>query len=200
MPAGTSTSSVRSSIDPARSATLLAGLLDALAGAAARAGTPRADELAEDAAGDLLSRPLPPQVGQVVTARARLGAAAAAARARHRDIERNVALRSRRRVDELDLDVAPRCRRRARGRRAADAEEVVAEERGEEVGQAAEVELRRLEPAAPQPRVAEAVVEVARLGLREHLVGLDDLAEPLLGVRRVGDVGMQLAGEARKAS
>jgi hypothetical protein len=42
----------------------------------------------------------------------------------------------------------------------------------------------------------EPVVEGAPLGVREHLVGLDHLPEALLGVRRVGNVGVQLAGEA----
>ena len=38
---------------------------------------------------------------------------------------------------------------------------------------------RRAEAAAAQPGVAEAVVELARLAIREHLVGLDDLLEAL---------------------
>ena len=50
-------------------------------------------------------------------------------------------------------------------------------------------------PAGAQALVSVAVVELPRLGLREHLVGLGDLAEPLLGVRVVGDVGMQLPRE-----
>ena len=51
------------------------------------------------------------------------------------------------------------------------------------------------EAAAPEARVAEPVVELARLGLREHLVRLGDLPEPLLGVGRVRDVRMELARE-----
>ena len=43
--------------------------------------------------------------------------------------------------------------------------------------------------------MAEAVVELARLGLRQHLVRLRHLTEPLLGVGRVVDVGMELARE-----
>jgi hypothetical protein len=43
--------------------------------------------------------------------------------------------------------------------------------------------------------VPEAVVELARLRLREHLVRLDDLLEPLVSIRRVRDVGMQLPSE-----
>jgi hypothetical protein len=46
--------------------------------------------------------------------------------------------------------------------------------------------------------VPEAVVELAPLGVREHLVRLDDLAEALLGVGRLGDVGVQLAREPAK--
>jgi hypothetical protein len=46
--------------------------------------------------------------------------------------------------------------------------------------------------------VAEAVVQLAALGVREHLVRLDDLAEAVLRVRRVGDVWMQLPGEPAK--
>jgi hypothetical protein len=41
--------------------------------------------------------------------------------------------------------------------------------------------------------VPEAVVQLPPLGVREDLVSLDDLAEPVLGVGRVGDVRMQLA-------
>ena len=41
-----------------------------------------------------------------------------------------------------------------------------------------------------------AIVELARLGVREDLVGLGDLAEAFLGVGRIGDVRMQLAREA----
>jgi hypothetical protein len=43
--------------------------------------------------------------------------------------------------------------------------------------------------------VAEAVIQLAPLGVREYLVRLDDLTEPLLRVRRVRDVGMELACE-----
>ena len=76
-----------------------------------------------------------------------------------------------------------------------DPEQIVAEERGEEIGEAAEVERRRREPAALQAGVAVPVVELSGFRLREHLVGLDDLAEALLGVRLVGNVGMQRAGQ-----
>jgi hypothetical protein len=43
--------------------------------------------------------------------------------------------------------------------------------------------------------VPVAVVELARLALREHLVGLDHLAEAGIRVGRVGDIRMELAGK-----
>ena len=52
-----------------------------------------------------------------------------------------------------------------------------------------------LEAAAAEPGVTEAVVELPGLGLREHLVRLDDLLEALVRVRRLGDVRVQLARE-----
>jgi hypothetical protein len=55
--------------------------------------------------------------------------------------------------------------------------------------------VARGEAAAAEARVAVAVVQLPRLRVREHLVGLGHLAEPLLGVRRRRDVGMQLARE-----
>ena len=110
------------------------------------------------------SRPVPLQVVADACSRARLGAVASAARARDGDVERDVAARPRRCLDELDLDLRRDVARRGPGAAPAGAEEVVAEERREEIGQAAEVELRRAEAAAPQPRVAVAVVELARLG------------------------------------
>jgi hypothetical protein len=44
--------------------------------------------------------------------------------------------------------------------------------------------------------VSEAVVQLARLALREHLVRLDRFLEALLGVRRLRDVRMELARQA----
>jgi hypothetical protein len=43
--------------------------------------------------------------------------------------------------------------------------------------------------------VAEAVVELAPLRVRQDLVRLDDLAEPVLGVGRFRNVRMQLTRE-----
>src|SRR5436305_10556906 len=97
--------------------------------------------------------------------RARFGAVTAAARTRDGDLEWHVPRRAGRRLRQLELDDrAEICAARLR----AAAEQVVAEERREEVGEAAEVEVPRLEAAAAQPRVPVAVVQLARLGLREH--------------------------------
>ena len=112
------------------------------------------------------------------------------------DLERHLACRALRRFDEVDLhDGADVCTARAA---AAARQHVVAEERREEVGEAAEVELPGLEAAAAQARVAVAVVERARLRLGEHLVRLDDLAKAVVRIGRVGDVGVQLAGKRAK--
>jgi len=43
--------------------------------------------------------------------------------------------------------------------------------------------------------VPEPVVDLAALGVRQHLVGLDGLLEALLGVGLVGDVRVQLPRE-----
>jgi len=75
------------------------------------------------------------------------------------------------------------------------AEEIVPEEDREQVAQVPEVEVRGTEAAGLQPLVAVAVVELARVGLREHLVRLGRLPELLLGIRVVGDVRVQLARE-----
>ena len=85
--------------------------------------------------------------------------------------------------------------RAARAAAATAGEEVVAEERREDVAEVPEVEVARREAAAPQPGVAVAVVQLARLGLGEHLVGLGHLAEARLGVGLVGHVRMELARE-----
>ena len=149
-----------------------------------------ADELAEDTAADLLQPPRATAGRAGRDKSARFRAVAVTVRARHRDLERYVTRRSARRFDELDLHC---CNEIGAARDAA--EHVVAEERREEIGQAAEVEVARLEAAAAKPGVPVAVVELPRLRLREHLIGLDDFPEPLLRVRCFGDIGVQLAGE-----
>jgi hypothetical protein len=112
-----------------------------------------------------------------------------------RNAERNLPLRPRRDLGKLDLDACRDIRAAPAAHAAADPEEVVAEERGEEIGQAAEIERARLEAATAQAGMPEAVVQLAPLGVRKHLVGFDDLPEAMLGIRRLGDVGMELTGE-----
>ena len=122
-------------------------------------------------------------------------------RARDCRFEGHLAGHAVRGLDEVDLD--RRCEVCAAGASttgAAAEEDVVAEEGREEVGQVAEIDVAGLEAAAPQARVAVAVVEIARLGLREHLVRLDDLTEPLVGIGRLGDVGMELACELSESA
>ncbi len=124
----------------------------------------------------------------------RLGTVAVAALAGDGHLDLDGALHARERVGELDPDrdadvAAPR------PAAAAAREQVVAEEGGEDVGQVREVEVGRRVAAAPQSGVPVAVVELPRLGLREHLVRLGDGAEALLRVRLLRDVRMQLARE-----
>src|SRR5439155_26548930 len=97
---------------------------------------------------------------------------------------------------ELDLDLrrdvaAARC-----AAAHASAEEIVAEERAEEIADVAEVEVPRREAAGPQPRMAIAVVQLARLRVREHLVRLGDLAEAHLRIGLLGDIRVKLPGQA----
>ncbi len=75
------------------------------------------------------------------------------------------------------------------------AEQVLAEERGEDVREASEVREHRLEATSAETGLSEAVVGRAPLGVREHLVRLRDLPEPELGVRLAGHVGVELARE-----
>src|SRR5439155_25252882 len=107
--------------------------------------------------------------------------------------ERNVALRAAGRLGEVDVDLGPDVGATRAPGTARDAEEIVPEERGEEIGQAAEIEGRRREAAAAQAGVAIAVVELAGLGLGENLVRLDHLAEPLLRVRLLRDIRVERA-------
>ena len=129
------------------------------------------------------TRPAPPQTSHVTGDGARRGAVAAAGVAglgdagRHADGDPGV------RLGERDLgardDVAAACRPAAAGLLA---EERLAEERAEDVGEIAEVEVGRRKPAAAQALAPVAVVGRAALRVGEHLVRLGRLAEPLLGV------------------
>ena len=139
-------------------------------------------------------RPVPSHVGQVVTAVP--GSIPWPQQREHvtADVERHLSGHSLRGLLELDVDLGGDVGSAAR---VPHREEIVAEERREDVGEVPEVELRRVEAAAPEAGVAVPVVELARLGVREHLVGLDHLLEALVRVGRVRDVGVHLAREPR---
>ena len=115
--------------------------LDDAPGAAAGRARLRAHELAEDAARDLLQLPLPPHVVQVTRSRPRLGALAVAALAGRRDLHLDG--RASRRVNASASSIStatPTSPPRARPPRLR-AEQVVAEEGREDVGQVREVEV-----------------------------------------------------------
>src|SRR2546426_4308956 len=173
----------------------LTRLLDELPGAVARRTGPGAHELAEDAARDLTHAAVAPTGWAGADLRLRLGAVSSATLAWNRDAERHVALCSSRHLRQVDLDPR-RDVGAARAPSSSPAEEVVAEECREQIGEAAEVERGRLEAAATQTRMTEAVVELPPLGVGENLVRLDDLAEPVIGIRLLRHVGMQHPGEA----
>src|ERR671910_1373860 len=80
-------------------------------------------------------------------------------------------------------------------RRGHATEEVVPEEDGEDVGEAREVEVGRSEAARAKALVAEAVIQLACLLLRQDLVRLSRLAEALLRVGMVGNVRMEISRE-----
>src|SRR5205823_7028432 len=148
---------------------LVAGVLDDAAGATTAGARLGADEFSECGPGDVL-QPAGPAAGR--TGRglgAGLCSAAAARGARDGDRERNLALRPGGRLGELDLDLGRHVGAPGAAGPRRDAEEIVTEEGGEEIREAAEVEARRREAAAAQACVAVPVVELARLGLRQHL-------------------------------
>ena len=168
---------------------------DAARAAATRAGL-AADELAERSSAQTCSmRPEPwhsSQVAAVVPGSTPLPAHSSQARATWMGTSRLIPLAaSSRSIIDLCGDVGPATPARARG----DAEGVLSEEGREDVGEAPEVERGRAEASALEARMAEAVVEAAGLGLREHLVRRDCLPEALLRVGLLRDVRVQLARE-----
>ena len=182
---------------PAVALAALARRLDQAAGAvAARAGS-RPHDLAEDRAGDLLddSRAAAARAGDGRRAwrRAGAGAGLAAPRRAHAHAERDPAQRVRK-VD-LDLRADVGAARRTWPGVPPLPEERLAEERREDVGEAAEIRIHRREPSAAQPGMAEPVVGLPALGVREHLVRLGDGAEPELGVGLLAHVRVELACE-----
>ena len=131
---------------------------------------------------------------------ARLDAVASALSAANCDLNGHFARDAGCRVFEVDLDLGRDVGSTSAPRPGRHTEDVVAEEGREDIGEASEVERRGLEPAAAEPSVPEAVVQLPGLGLREHLVRLDDLLEALVRVRRVGNVRVQLAREPPKCT
>ena len=75
------------------------------------------------------------------------------------------------------------------------AEEPLAEEGREDVSEVAEVHLAGPESSRLEAGVTVAVVGVAALWVGEDLVRLCNLPKALLRVRRIRDVGMELARE-----
>ena len=157
------------------------GLGDAAGTAACRARL-RADELAEDAAGNLL------QLSMAVACRAGdffrsgLGALAVAPLARRRDLDLDGPCHAGERIGELDpdrdSDVPAAC-----AAAPVAGEQIVPEEGREDVGQVREVEVARRVAAALEACVAVAVIQLARLGLGEHLVRLGNGPKAGLRVR-----------------
>ena len=135
--------------DAAGTVARLARVLDHAPAAAAAAARLGAHELAEDRVRDLLEPAAAAAGGAGDGLGARLRAGALARRAGDGDLERHLARDPARGLDQLELDL--RRDIRAAGGAALptrEAEEVVAEERGEEVAERAEVEARRREPPA----------------------------------------------------
>src|SRR5262249_19391906 len=128
----------------------LARVLDDPAGAAALRARHGAHELAEDAARDLLEPPGTAAAPTGRDARAGLDAVAAAGPTLDGGLDGHARSRPARRVDELDLDLGRDVAAARRAAAHAGAEEIVAEERAEEVADVAEVEVARREAARAQ--------------------------------------------------
>ena len=196
MPAGTSTSSSPRLERAAGAGARLARMLDEDAAAAAPWTGKRANEVAEDAAGHLLQTAGAVALAAGRRARPRLDAVSLADLARHRSVVGNRDLFPVCGVDEVDLHLGCEIAAALRCSAAPTAEQVVAEERREEIAETAEVGVRRPEPTRAQAAVPEAVVERAGLVVREHLVRLGHLAKAHVRVRVVGDVRVKLPREA----
>src|SRR4051812_21720066 len=152
-------------------------MLDEPTGAAALRAPRGADELAEHASRDLLQAAAPTAARACGHLSPRLHTVAATRSARHRDLERHARRRPTGRVGELDLDFRGHVTTARSGATHPSPEQVVAEEGAEEIADVAEVEVPWREAAGTEPCLAVTVVELPRLGVREHLVGLGDLAE-----------------------
>ena len=172
---------------------------DAPRPAAARASL-AADELAEPRPRDVLEASGAAAFIAGYCRLARLHAASSTLLAGARDLHGNLALHAARRFLEVDRDLSRDVGAAASTRARGDAEDVLSEERGEDVGEVAEVERRRAEAATLETGMAESVVKAAGLGLREHLVRRDRFAEALLGVGLGRDVRVQFPREPAERS
>ena len=141
------------------------------------------------------TRPAPLQTSHV-TGQSRRGAVAATRVAglgdARRDADRDPAVR----LCQADLgardDVAAACRPTAP---CLLAEERLAEEGAEDVGEVAEIEVRRRVSTAAEALAPVAVVGRAALRIGEHLVRFGRLAKPFLCVALLRNVWMELARE-----
>ncbi len=178
-----------------RAVARLARMLDDAAGATALRARRGVNELAEHAAGHLpeLAAAAAARTGRDV--RAGLDAVAAAGVAWHRDLHGHAHGLAAGGLREVDLDLGGEIAAASRAATHAATEEVVAEERREEIADVTEIEMPWREAARAQSGVAVAIVELAGLAVREHLVGFGDLAEADFGIRLLGDVGMEAARE-----
>ncbi len=179
---------------------VIARRIEHAAEAAALGASLLMDELPEDVLRDPPHEPGAAAGGALPGTRARLGSASRAALARNPNLDGNRRREAGERFIQVDLDdgVEIGAAGRPTGARRGSTEEILAEERGKDVREVAEVRKAGLEASAPEARVPEAVVQRAALRIREHLVRLGNLPEALLGVRRGRHVRMELACEGAK--
>ena len=196
MPGGISTSSARSSSVRPAPEQASHGCSTIRPVPPQRAHGCAADELAERGPRHLLDAAGSAAVVAGRDRSAGLDAVAPALSAANRDLNGHFARDAGCRLFEVDLDLGRDVGSTRAPRPGRHTEDVVAEEGREDVGEAPEVEGRRAGTRrSAEPGVTEAVVQLPGLGLREHLVRLDDLLEALVRVRRIGDVRVQLARE-----
>ena len=146
------------------SAAALARVLDDSARAAATAARLAANELAEGRPRHELDAAGAGAIGARRRARAGLDAVSPTLRARNRDLERDGPRDAGRRLFERDLDLGGDVGAAGSPRAGRDAEDVVPEERREDVGQAPEVERRRAESrrsAGPRDRTGRRAARVS---------------------------------------
>ena len=169
--------------------------LEHLARAATVRAGPLLDELPEDVLRDASHRSGACAGRAPARRRPGLGSRRIAALAREGDVERNDHRRTGERILELDLDDGLHVAAALRPLSTSPAsEQVLAEERREDVRDAPEVR-EALVAAALETGLAVAVVERAALRVGEDLVRLGDVAEAPLGVGFARHVGMKLARE-----